>query len=270
MQTIHFAHANGFPSACYRKLFTALGDEYSIRHVSNFGHDPRFPVHDNWPDLIEQLRDSIERQCDGPVIAVGHSMGGILSFMAAHHYPELIREVIMLDSPILNWRDSTLLALGKRLGFIDRLTPAGRTLGRRSIWPSREEAASNLRHKSLFRDFDEDCFSDYLNLAMSESAEGVALDFDVATEIALYRTVPTAWRRYYKPLAIPVTLLYGEQSHVLKTGGFRGAFELASRHSYRTQALPGGHLFPLEHPLATAGAIKAVLEEHRQPAALAG
>lgn len=32
-QTIFFAHANGFPSATYGKLFSALEPDYRIRHL---------------------------------------------------------------------------------------------------------------------------------------------------------------------------------------------------------------------------------------------
>ena len=44
---IFFAHANGFPSGTYGKLFDALAPEYAVAHLSQHGHDPRFPVDDN-------------------------------------------------------------------------------------------------------------------------------------------------------------------------------------------------------------------------------
>lgn len=43
-QSVFFAHANGFPSATYAKLFEALAPEYRVDHLEMHGHDPRFPV----------------------------------------------------------------------------------------------------------------------------------------------------------------------------------------------------------------------------------
>lgn len=42
-QPVFFAHANGFPSATYGKLFRALGADYAVDFLEQHGHDPRFP-----------------------------------------------------------------------------------------------------------------------------------------------------------------------------------------------------------------------------------
>lgn len=60
-QTIFFAHANGFPSATYGKLFSALEPDYRIRHLEQHGHDPRFPVDDNWNNLVDELILHVEQ-----------------------------------------------------------------------------------------------------------------------------------------------------------------------------------------------------------------
>ena len=64
-QRIFFAHANGFPSATYRKLFDALAPEYRVTHMDRHGHDPRFPVDDNWNNLLDELFEQLERLHDG-------------------------------------------------------------------------------------------------------------------------------------------------------------------------------------------------------------
>lgn len=46
----------------------------------------------------------------------------------------------MLDSPVLTRVDEWLIQAAKRMGFIDRITPAGRTLGRREAFPDRDSA----------------------------------------------------------------------------------------------------------------------------------
>ena len=44
------------------------------------GTDPRYPVTEGWPHLVEQLLHSIKE----PVFGVGHSLGGYLNFLAGH------------------------------------------------------------------------------------------------------------------------------------------------------------------------------------------
>ena len=53
---IVFAHANGFPAGTYRQLFAIWRDAgYAVHAVERFGHDPRFPVSNNWPHLRDEL-----------------------------------------------------------------------------------------------------------------------------------------------------------------------------------------------------------------------
>lgn len=80
-QRIFFAHANGFPSATYRKLFDALAPEYEVTHMDRHGHDPRFPVDDNWNNLLDELFEQLERLHE-PVWGIGHSFGGMLHYRA--------------------------------------------------------------------------------------------------------------------------------------------------------------------------------------------
>lgn len=65
-QQIFFAHANGFPSATYGKLFAALAPDYQVQHLAQHGHDPRFPVNDNWQSLVDELLHHLAQQ-DQPV-----------------------------------------------------------------------------------------------------------------------------------------------------------------------------------------------------------
>ena len=129
-QPVFFAHANGFPSATYGKLFRALGTDYAVDFLEQHGHDPRFPVNDNWEQLVSELIFHLQQRAE-PVWGVGHSLGGVLHYHAALRHPELYRGVVMLDSPLLTLADKLVIRAAKHFGFIDRITPAGRTIGRR-------------------------------------------------------------------------------------------------------------------------------------------
>ena len=107
--------------------------------------------------------DAIEGEHRGkPVYAVGHSLGGYLSFLAAVRRPELFRAIVLLDAPVIGAFRGSMLGATKRLGIVDRVTPAGATRDRRSHWPSRDEAKLHFRSRRLFSHFAEDCLEDYV------------------------------------------------------------------------------------------------------------
>jgi pimeloyl-ACP methyl ester carboxylesterase len=93
------------------------------------------------------------------VWGVGHSFGGVLHLHAALRCPHLYRGVVMLDSPVLTRADQWVIRAAKRFGFIDRLTPAGRTLGgvkssptwtrRAATLPARPCFAASIRNASM-------------------------------------------------------------------------------------------------------------------------
>ena len=105
-RTIVFSHANSFPASTYRSLFKVWQDAgYEVHALDKFGHHPRYPVTPEWPFLVEQLRDSIERQVGQSAILIGHSLGGYLSTMVASRHAHLAQGLILLDSPIVaGWR----------------------------------------------------------------------------------------------------------------------------------------------------------------------
>jgi len=250
---MHFAHANGFPGACYRKLFTLLGADFDVGYLPASGHDARFPVTDGWPHLVEELEASIAGTGRAPVVGVGHSLGGFLTFMAAVRRPDLFRAVILLDAPILGRFQGSALQFVKRIGLVDRVTPAGSTRNRRSTWPSAEAALEHFRRKPLFRHFDPDCLLDYVRCGTTPAQHGVALVFDPEVEYRIYRTIPHDLAGIASRLRVPAGLIHGRDSTVIKRAGLA-----QTRRSMRVMQVDGGHLFPFEAPWNAAQAIRTM------------
>jgi len=115
----------------------------------------------------------------------------------------------MLDSPTLTFADQWVIRAAKRFGFIDRITPAGRTLGRREAFADFDEALRYFGGKSLFRRFDPDCLADYVRHGLAANGQGLRLKFDPATEISIYRNVPHAAPGSPRRLAVPLALVRG-------------------------------------------------------------
>jgi pimeloyl-ACP methyl ester carboxylesterase len=264
--SLHFSHANSFPAGSYRQLFGHLATDYDIGYIETLGHDPAFPVTDCWPALVAESLRYIERRYAEPVIAVGHSLGGFLSFLCAIKRPELFRAVVLLDSPIFSRQVSTMLWLAKRLGFIERLTPGRGSRTRRREWPSVEAAMAHFQGRGMFADFDAACLQDYVVHGTEPSPNGVRLKFDPEVEYKIYCGLPHIFPRYRGQLTVPTGFIGGVRSRYVRPA------DIAHMRRYfgiRLAKFDGGHLFPMEQPAATAHAIRAMiialLSEHARP-----
>lgn len=252
-----FSHANGFPSGTYRKFFSYLEPRVEVRAIDMFGHDPRYPVNDNWGNLVRELLGFIEAQGDRPVYGVGHSMGAMVTFMAAHAAPQRFRGVIMLDPPIINGWPAYFFQVVKWMGRADNVTPAGKSRNRRSVWPSREAAIEDLSRKKLFANVDPECLRDYVFSVTEQRDDGFHLRYRVAQELAIFRTTPSNPWRYLRRLQVPGVVITGETTDVSMPAHVA---RLHRWHGMAHATAPGGHLFPLEHPQQAARLVREQIE----------
>ncbi|MFG1498265.1 alpha/beta hydrolase [Saccharospirillum sp. HFRX-1] len=254
---IHFAHANGFPSASYNALFAALSSDYEVCQLPLAGHDPNYPVTDNWPHLKQQLIDSIEAQCDRPVIGLGHSLGGGLTMMAARERPDLFAAILLLDVPLFNCLESLLVRAVKQLGLVDAVTPAGRSKRRRTQWPDAETALNYFRTRGLFSRFDERCLRDYVDSALRPAANGgVELAYELEVELAIFRSMPHTLAVRAGQLSMPAGILVGRDTDTVRKSQY---LRMKRRLGFYGERIEGTHMFPLEYPEQTAAAINRQL-----------
>jgi pimeloyl-ACP methyl ester carboxylesterase len=237
-------------------MFSELEADFDIGYVDRIGHDPRYPVTDAWPNLVDELIDAIAARYQRPVIGVGHSLGGFLTALAAATRPELFQGVILLDAPILAPFQGSAVKLVKRIGLIDRVTPAGTTRNRRREWESREQALVHFKRRPLFRRFTPECLQDYAQYGLVPSETGVALWFDPGIEYQIYRTIPHNIAGGLKRFAVPGGFIGGRDSNVLRRVGLG-----YTRRLFRLSLLAAGHLFPFEMPRAAALAISRMVRD---------
>ena len=183
-----------------------------------------------------------------PLVAAGlrFTIAGILliAFSALRYGP-----------PVLTRTDQWVIRAAKRFGLIDRLTPAGRTLGRREEFADRETARAYFAGKSLFRSFDPDCFEAYLEHGLQPVDDRLRLSFDPATEIDIYRSVPDTSPGRAFQLQVPLTVVRGRDSRVVMNHHAKAVSRMPNGESL---SVPGGHMFPLEQPQDTARLLKQI------------
>ncbi len=254
-ELLHFAHGNGFPSPCYRQF---LQVRFDCCYIDRVGHNPEFPVTDNWHGLVEEVIASIKTQASQPVIAVGHSLGGVLTLLAAIEQPNLFKAVILLDSPLLGRFKSSVVRFSKALGMIDRLTPAFRTRERRQHWQNREQVLSYLKSKQLFQTFTDACLEDYIDYGMLKNEEGYFLRFDRQIEYQIYRTIPHILGEYEGLLRVPSALIYGNKSNVVHRLELR---YMKKHYGIKHVETSGTHMFPMEQPQITAHLIMELVDK---------
>ncbi len=263
---IVFSHGNSFPASIYgamTKLLEARG--YTVRAIEKLGHDPAYPVTNNWPHLVKQLADFATAQAleaKAPIVLVGHSLGGFLSLMCAARHPDLaggaLRGVVLLDAPIIGgWRASMLRA-AKLTATIGSFPPGSVSAKRRRKWASTDEAYLHFRAKKNFARWDNEAIMRYAEHGTVELEGQRHLAFDRVVETAIYNSLPHNLGRLMDshPPQCPVAFIGGQQSFEIKAVGL-GLTERITEG--RMRMVDGSHLFPIENPLVTAAAIDAEL-----------
>jgi pimeloyl-ACP methyl ester carboxylesterase len=254
---IHFAHGNGFPATTYRKYLQGLEEKYRIHFIDTIGHQDDYPVTDNWPYLVQEQIDAIQKLQE-PVIGLGHSLGGGLLYLAAMQRPDLFKAVLALDSPMYGFLKSFAIWVAKRLNLIGKITAAARTKYRRHSWPDYESMRAYLKGKPLFKNFDPDCLSDYTIYGTKRDAEGIKLKFSRDIESHIFRTLPDNFHQSQQAIKVPFGYIYGERSKLVTHFDRQ---RLANKFHAIIRRVPGGHLFPFQNPGIAAKTTLELLAE---------
>jgi pimeloyl-ACP methyl ester carboxylesterase len=254
---LHFTHGNSYPSGSYSRLLDILRRDYEVQVTDMLGHDPRYPVGDNWHALIDELIARLEAH-GRPAILVGHSLGGAVSALAAWRRPDLARCVVMLDSPVVaGWR-AQAWRLVKALGLGRKLSPGGIAARRRNTWPSRAAAYEHFASKDIFQAWAPGALDDYLDHGLKPHPDGVQLRFDRDVEAAIYSSLPHDMGKILsRPFPVPIGFIAGTASRELRQAGLAGTRKLVGDNFV---TIEGTHLYTMESPALTAELTRQMIE----------
>jgi len=250
---LHFAHANGFPAPSYQQIFNQLPDDFEVHALTKFAHSERFPVNANLGNQVAELIDYLIHKVAKPVYVVGHSMGAVVSFMAACERPDLIKGLIMLDPPIASGLARIAFKLLKYSPLMDTFSPAGKAKVRCQSWPLGTDLVAYFKSRALFKNVQSACIQDYVEAVIDEQEGKLHLNFDAQIEASIYRNVPHNINQYYQRLSVPSLLVTGSNSDVCLPS-FLATF-VKKTHIEHLIFEDGGHMFPLEKPQQVANII---------------
>jgi pimeloyl-ACP methyl ester carboxylesterase len=260
-----FAHANGYPPACYEPLFAQL-DDYKVLAMHQrplwAGSDPAELK--DWRPLSDDLLKFLDEQKLDKAVAIGHSVGGIAVLRAALQHPERFERIILLD-PVLfmpafirGYRFVHALGLGAK---VHPLVPAARR--RRRTFANREVIFKSYRQKKIFRHLDDEALKAYIKGITCADGEGFKLCYSAEWEVQIY--VSGVWRdmelwRALPALNVPLLIVRGEATDTFyeKTGDLvQKKLPSATVHTIPNST----HLVPLERPVEVANEIKKMMRD---------
>ena len=263
---ILFFHGNSFPASTYSVMLNELRRRnLQVQALEKIVHNPAFPVTSNWPHLVEEVHafaQPLIAAHSGPVVLVGHSLGGMLSLMLAAQYPHLAHGVVMVDAPAVGGLQAKVLQLSKTLSLNKKFSPGAISRKRRNEWLSLEEVRAHFASKKVFARWDPQVLNDYVLQGTREekSEAGVrrVLSFNRDIETLIYNNVPHNLERLLKkhPLTCPVSLVAARHSREMRLAGSDFTHKITKG---RITMIDGTHLVPMEKPLVTAAAVEAAI-----------
>lgn len=251
-----FGHANGFPLSSYTKLLDLLKKDFQVIGLEKFGHNPKFSVDNNWEALTDEYLEFLQPYQN--VIGVGHSFGGLLTYLAALKEPSKFSAVIMMEPPLMVGNFATkVIKMAKKFKFMDKISPSKFAKKRRTEFESKAKAFEYFSKKSFFAKFDQDCLKDYLESGIEEKDGKAQLIFDAQIETEIFRKMPDNLGNAHKKMQTPLALIYATGSDLL----IKGRLQDLRDRDYFLIPTKGGHMFPLEHPQDTVNLINTTLSK---------
>lgn len=88
--------------------------------LPGFGSSPRFKERTTIDKYVDLLADFIEQESSGPVVMIGHSMGGMISVTLAQRYPVLVERMVLICPTITGKLSTQVNLLISPITFMER------------------------------------------------------------------------------------------------------------------------------------------------------
>ena len=116
---------HGWSSSWYAMspLIGLLSQRFRVIAIDlpGYGKSPPLPKRTTINEYVEFLADFIEKVSDGPVVLVGHSMGGVISITLAMKHPALVERMVLLSPTITGCLSNFINTIIALVFLIERL-----------------------------------------------------------------------------------------------------------------------------------------------------
>jgi len=262
---LHIAHATGLGAGVYSNLAEQLTAHSRVIGLDLRGHGRSQAVAEpaklqRWNVFYDDLELFLEH-LGGPVVALGHSLGGTASLVVAARRPDLVSALILIEPGIMPpaWRPWVFLA--QKTGLSNYVPFVTRASKRKCMWPNKQAAWDDLHGKGPFRKWGDEFLDAYIDECMHETEHGsVTLSCHPAWEGRCLATAPTDIWRFVPRVRMPTLLLYGAQSTTFLPAVVN-RFRAQAPHAIIKEFEQTGHFVPMERPDHTAEAVLQFLRE---------
>ena len=267
---LHIMPANGFPPETYLPMLHSLSPyrAVSLPPRALWGDERPPDGFRAWDADADDLLAGLEGNDLHDIVAVGHSLGGIVSMLALLKSPERFKALIMLDPVILPQPVLDMLGSAQDSGAVEELPLVAGALRRRAFFESREDAFRRFRDKPVFADWQEETLRLYVDHGLRPRADdsGFELRWSTAWEAHYFSTVHRdIWRDLPKVSGLAPTLIVRASfSHTFPMESAVRAKALLPEVDFHEME-GQGHLFPQAAPLETERVIAQWLRSRHLP-----
>tara|TARA_R110000737_G_scaffold1598_11_gene4789 strand:+ start:13560 stop:14507 length:948 start_codon:yes stop_codon:yes gene_type:complete len=258
---IHLLHGTGFSAMTLAAMASQLPSDWSIWLTDVPGHGgstqptTKMP---NWQKMANTVADAIYHQAnvkeDGPLIGIGHSMGGVLTLLAATKYPDLFSEIILLDPVLFQTEMIIAQQLMRATGTWRHRALVKSVANRTATWPSLTDMKESIASKSFYKAWHPQVISDYCEFSTSATNnDAVQLNCQPSWEASIFGSYPKGLWQAVHHIARPVEILIANNSYFFIPKAVKRAAKV--NKSIQWQTFGQHHCFPMEQPVETAKTI---------------
>jgi pimeloyl-ACP methyl ester carboxylesterase len=254
---INLSLANGFPPQTYQPVFEPLTRQYRVvcllpRALWQNGALPQDMR--SWHVLADDLLAGLRAHNLTEVIAVGHSVGAVVSMLAILAEPARFRALIMLDPAIMPPLVLGTIKVLRLLGLSEQFPLVKKARHRRRDFATVEAAYTYFKNKALFANWPDDSVQRYARSVTRPTGNGggLTLAWSPDWEAQYFKTIYTgAWGavRQLKGV-LPVLVIRGSATDTFT----RPAADFMRRllpDVTCVEVAGHGHLFPQSAPVQT-------------------
>jgi pimeloyl-ACP methyl ester carboxylesterase len=258
---LHFAHANGFPPGTYRRLIDELTDHH---HVFSMAARPLWPGSSSvelrdWSLFAEDLRAELTSRGLRGTAGVGHSLGAVVSLLAAADDPGLFSSVIAIDPLIMTGSFSLFWRTLKAIGLQSRIPLVRGARRRRQNWPDRQAVRAAYSSKKIFANWDPEVLDDYVETGIVDLQQGgVRLRYPKEWEARIFAAAPHDLWAHLRKVSVPTLFVRGEHSDTFLDAA-RARVEKEVPGARAAVIADTSHFLPMERPRELAHVIEEFL-----------